>query len=100
MGVLQMNMIQNIVELDSADIDDAPVNPNRMSPDKYGALVRAIKRLGFLQPLVVEARSDGRFTMRDGHHRRRALVELGMDTCIPSVVVQPGQDAAAVMLAL
>lgn len=92
----------NVVDVPVDLIDPSPVNPNRMTDAKYLALVAAIRspKVGFLQPTVVEGpRPDGRYTMRDGHHRLRACQELGHAT-IPSVVVSPGDGVGAIMLAL
>lgn len=80
-------------------IDDAPINPNVMPEYKYRALVAAIGRFGFRQNVIVEAREDGRYTMRDGHHRKKAALELSM-TDLPAFVLEEGDDAAALMLAM
>lgn len=81
--------------IDLSLIDDAPSNPNVMPEAKYRALVSAIGRVGFWQPIIVEPGEGGRYTMRDGHHRARALRELGW-TRVPAVVVTPGTPADVV----
>jgi ParB-like chromosome segregation protein Spo0J len=73
-----------------------PDNPNRMSKDKFAKLLRNIERTGRYEPLVVrpcpqksckscEKKSpngDKRscFQIINGHHRLRALKELGYKT--------------------
>lgn len=61
----------------------AAENPNAMSEEKFDLLVGAIRRFGFLQPLLV--RPDG--TVVDGHHRLLAAQKLGM-TEVPCVVAE------------
>lgn len=73
-------------------ITEADRNLNVMQPSEFEALTRAIKRVGFLQPVLVRAgpiASDGapsNYTMVDGHHRLRAACELGMAE-VPAVVI-------------
>lgn len=66
-------------------------NPNSMEPGEFERLKSSIRTLGFLQPCVV-AKSEQSdvamsepYTMVDGWHRRRAMIELGA-THIPCVV--------------
>lgn len=56
-----------------------PDNPNRMSKGNFAKLVRNIERTGRYEPLVVRPKNDG-FQIINGHHRRRALQELGYTT--------------------
>ena len=72
------------------DICEAEVNPNVMEPEQYGMLVEAIRKVGFLQPLLVR-RTNGTVTCIDGHHRLRAAREVGLKT-VPCVTVDAGDD--------
>ena len=75
-------------------LDDHPGrNPNVMLEDDYRRLVRAIQRVGFLQPVLVRACASGRFTIVDGHHRIRAARELGLEK-VPCVVAEIDDDVA------
>jgi len=56
-----------------------PDNPNRMSKGNFAKLVRNIERTGRYEPLVVRPKDDG-FQIINGHHRWRALQELGYKT--------------------
>ncbi|MDT8302299.1 MAG: ParB/RepB/Spo0J family partition protein [Sedimentisphaerales bacterium] len=59
-----------------------PDNPNRMSKTKFAKLLRNIERTGRYEPLVVRTcpqKSDC-FQIINGHHRWRALRELGYKT--------------------
>lgn len=66
-------------------LEDAPTNANRMSDTRFRSLVERIRELGFLQPILVEPTSNGRFRIVDGHHRVRAARDLGL-TEVPAVV--------------
>ena len=60
-------------------LQDAPRNANKMEPGKYQALKLSIQKKGFLQPVLV-VRLKGaveRYRIVDGHHRIKALRELG-----------------------
>ncbi|MHC4507399.1 MAG: ParB/RepB/Spo0J family partition protein [Planctomycetota bacterium] len=56
-----------------------PGHPNRMSKINFARLVRNIERTGRYEPLVVRPRDDC-FQIINGHHRWRALRELGYTT--------------------
>lgn len=58
-------------------IHGADRNHNSMSEPAYLRLKAGIDELGFVQNLVVVPRDDGEFEIADGHHRHRALSELG-----------------------
>ena len=53
-----------------------PDSPNRMSKGNFAKLVRNIERTGRYEPLVIRPK-DGGFQIINGHHRWRALQELG-----------------------
>ena len=59
-----------------------PDSPNRMSKGKFAKLARNIKRTGRYEPLLVRPcpRRPGFFQIINGHHRCRALRELGYET--------------------
>jgi len=59
-----------------------PDNPNRMSKAKFAKLLRNIERTGRYEPLVVRPcpQKPGCFQIINGHHRWRALKELGHKT--------------------
>lgn len=63
-------------------------NSNSMPPHKYRMLVEFIRRVGWLEPVVVERRSDGRLHITNGNHRKRAGVEAGKDR-VPYVLAPP-----------
>ena len=73
------NQIQPIV-LDK--LIPHPGNPNRMSKANFAKLVRNIQRTSRYEPLVVRPASERQdcFQIINGHHRCRALRELGYKT--------------------
>ena len=72
-----------------------PGNPNRMSKKNFARLVRNIERTGRYEPLVVRRRGDC-FQIINGHHRCRALKQLGCE--IADAVVWDVDDAEADIL--
>ncbi len=56
-----------------------PDKPNRMSKKNFAKLVRNIERIGRYEPLIVRPcpQREGFFQLINGHHRCRALAELG-----------------------
>jgi len=67
-------------------------NPNRMDRGKFCALVEAIRRYGFVQPLLVRRRKDF-YEVVDGAHRLRAAKEAGLTT-VECVVVECDEEEA------
>ena len=59
-----------------------PDNPNRMSKTNFTKLLRNIERTGRYEPLIVRPSPErpGFFQIINGHHRCRALRELGRKT--------------------
>jgi ParB-like chromosome segregation protein Spo0J len=72
-----------------------PGNPNRMSKRNFARLVRNIERTGRYEPLVVRRHGDD-FQIINGHHRCRALQQLGYETA--DAVVWDVDDAEADIL--
>ena len=56
-----------------------PDNPNRMSEVTFAKLVRNIKRTGRYEPIVVRKKGDS-WQIINGHHRVKALKQLGYKT--------------------
>ena len=73
------NLIQSI-PLDK--LTAHPDNPNKMSKANFAKLVRNIKRTGRYEPLITrphKTKAD-RFEIINGHHRCRAIAQLGYKT--------------------
>ena len=90
----------NLRKIALVDLRDAPLNANRLAPEKYVQLVASIRRLGFLVPIIVRDDEEGGYEIVDGHHRAKAVREIGAETEIPAVVLEPGEDPQLAALAL
>lgn len=71
-------------------------NPNRMSDERYRALVAIIAEVGFSQPIIVRKAKGGKFEIIDGHHRRLVALELGIAS-IPSVIIDATDTIASAL---
>lgn len=75
-------------------------NPNAMDEPRYNALKRLIERYGFLEPVLVrplpEPDGEYEYEMVQGHHRMRAMVELG-HTVIPCIVRDLSDEEAVAL---
>ena len=76
-----------------------PDNPNRMSRGNFAKLVRNIKQTGRYEPVIVRPYPGraGFFQIINGHHRCRALAELGYK-CADCVVWEVDDRGADVLL--
>jgi ParB/RepB/Spo0J family partition protein len=83
-----------------------PGNPNRMGSGKFAKLVRNIERTGLYEPLVVrplrlergrDARDTEAYEIINGHHRRQALLKLGVKR-VDVVVWELDDEQADILL--
>ncbi len=79
-----------------------PDNPNRMSKAKFAKLLRNIERTGRYEPLVVRPcpQKPDCFQIINGHHRWRALRELGYKTAEALVWEVNDQDTDILLATL
>ncbi len=89
----------HISQVELASLRRAPRNANRLAPDQYKLLVESIRRIGYVQPILVSVDEDGDHEIIDGHHRVVAMMELGM-TNAQAVILAPGEDKRLVAMAL
>lgn len=73
-------------QVDPSAITARVDNPNRMEAHRFDQLCRAIKRAGFLQPVLVRDMEDGSMECVDGHHRLRAAQVVGLAE-VPAIVL-------------
>jgi len=69
-----------------SSIHEPKSNPNVMPKAMFERLVKAVKKVGFLQPIVVRPVDDNYYEIVDGVHRARAAGMAGM-TKVPCVVI-------------
>lgn len=75
-----------VVDIAVTSIDPNPNNPNEMSDEAFNRLVEEIREVGFLSPIIVVEKEDGRFKLLNGEHRWRAAMAANYEH-IPSVVL-------------
>lgn len=90
---------QKIVSLPIRQLHPHPGNPNRLSKAKFSKLIAHIKRTGQYEPLVVRPHpvKDGSHQILNGHHRARALKQLGY-TRADCVVFEADDDQTRLYL--
>ena len=72
--------MENVIQtVDIEKLIAHPDNPNRQSKSNFSKLVRNIERTGKYEPLVVRPHPQkaGYFQLINGHHRCKALEQLG-----------------------
>jgi hypothetical protein len=91
--------VQNIIQTIPLDkLIAHPLNANKMSEAVFKKLLRNIERTGMYEPIVVRKHPEmeAGFQIINGHHRVKALVELGYETA--DCVVWDVDDAEAAIL--
>lgn len=88
-----------IISAPIGSLRDAPTNANRLSDAKYRELVTSIRRIGFVVPIVARDLGNGDIEIVDGHHRVKAMRELG-EVEVPTLLVQGEEDPRLIALAL
>jgi len=82
------------IEVIPLDKLDANVwNPNVVPDDVMKHLEREYDRVGFLQPILVRQKTDGRYETIDGEHRAQALRTAKATTVHAVVVEMTDQEA-------
>lgn len=75
-----------ITDIEVAAIKSDGLNPNQMSEEQFGGLVRHIQDNGILNPIIVTES----MVLADGEHRVKAAKKLGMQT-VPGRII-PDDD--------
>jgi hypothetical protein len=81
------DQLPEIVVLPCSEIQENAWNPNVMQDDRMAQLVANVKRVGFVQPILVRPNvGDGRpYEIVDGEHRFRAARAAGLEF-VPCVI--------------
>ena len=97
-----MKVIEQGVEVTTRLIRRRTDNPNKMEPERFDLLVKAIEREGFLQPVLVRRVVDDEYTyeMVDGHHRLDAVESLGQTSILAVVIEADDAEALALQVGL
>lgn len=88
---------QEIASIEVARLYAHPANPNKLGESKFRKLVRQIERTGQYEPITVRRHplKRGAYQILNGHHRVRALKQLGRTRA--DCVVFHADDAQALV---
>ena len=91
---------KKIVAIKFDRLKEHPQNPNRMSRTNFRKLTSHIKRTGNYEPVIVRQHPTEKdcFEIINGHHRVKALSELGAED-VDCVVWDLNNDEALILLA-
>jgi ParB/RepB/Spo0J family partition protein len=79
------------------DLLEPSKNPNQMAAEDFSLLVEGIRRVGFLQPILVRPDAEsGKLRVIDGVHRLRAA-QLAEMALVPVVIGTFEEDEAAAL---
>src|SRR5262245_36341773 len=96
-------MLYSISTIETDKLKPGPWNPRKVkaSDDEDKQLKASIKQHGLIQPLVVTAGTEGsgNYLVVAGGRRLKAITALKIES-VPCVVVEIGEDAEAIELAL
>ena len=95
-----MRKVRQIVSVGVERLREHPGNPNVMNEAMFKKLIRHIKKSGNYEPVVVrdDPSEKGCYQILNGHHRVKALKELGYGQ-VDCVVWQVDDEEALVLLA-
>ena len=88
-----------VISVDVSLLIEHPENPNRMSKQQFVKLVEHLKKSGNYEPIVVRSHpyKTGFFEIINGHHRVKALKQLGHDK-VDCVVWKVDDDEVRILL--
>lgn len=87
-----------VKQIELSLIEPFPNHPYRVQDDQAMAeLVASIDESGIIEPLVLNSREDGRYTLISGHRRKRAAEILGMEA-VPAYVKALTEDEAVIAM--
>ncbi len=86
-----------VKSIDIAKLTAHPENPNRMNRSNFKKLTEHIRTTGNYEPVVVREHQGG-YQILNGHHRVRALTQLGYERA-DCVIWQVDDEQARILLA-
>lgn len=89
-----------IVELNIDAIDEIDNQPQKIHEDKIGRIIESMKIVGQLDPIIVipNPKKENRYLLIAGRHRRRACIQLGLDTVKAVIKKETNPDKQRLML--
>lgn len=89
-----------IVDLNIDLIDEIDDQPQKIHEDKIARIVESMKIVGQLDPIIVipNPKKENRYLLIAGRHRRRACIQLGLDTVKAVIKKETNPDKQRLML--
>ena len=78
--------------LNLSDIIPDPDNPNIMTAEQEAALTKSLNRFGFLEPIIVGPKKNGKHIVYNGNHRLKTLQESGNKTVPAYIIKRPEHE--------
>ncbi|MCY4490434.1 MAG: DNA methyltransferase [Thaumarchaeota archaeon] len=78
--------------LNLSDIIPDPDNPNVMTAEQEAALTKSLNRFGFLEPVIVGPKKNGKHIVYNGNHRIKTLIESGNKTVPAYIIKRPEHE--------
>jgi ParB family chromosome partitioning protein len=90
---------RKIIDIPIELLDEHPDNSTifNINNEELTELAVSIKAIGVQQPLLVEAKEDGRYTIIAGHRRKRAAEMINRKT-VPCVIKQDDIDTETILV--
>lgn len=77
MAKVGKNLGMRLEKIDIEKLEPNPWNPNEMTEEMLSNLSLEIKRVGYLQPILVRPHKEGKYQIIDGEHRWIAMKRSG-----------------------
>lgn len=84
----------SVIEINPAELQPCPWNPNRLDPQDEVKLDNSILKLGMFKPILVRRLPDGAIEVVGGHYRRESAMRLGLPT-VPVIDLGEVSDSRA-----
>ena len=92
-SIIQMPVkIPKQTTLNLSDIIPDPDNPNIMTAEQEAALTKSLNRFGFLEPIIVGPKKNGKHIVYNGNHRLKTLQESGNKTVPAYIIKRPEHE--------
>ena len=90
--------LPKIYNIPLSEIDDFPDHPFQVRLDEdMDQLVESVKERGFITPITLRQKADGRYEIVSGHRRRKACELAGLAT-VPAEIKKLTRDEAIILM--
>lgn len=92
------NRLPKIFDIPLTEIDDFPDHPFKVRLDEdMDQLIESVKNRGFITPITLRRKEDGRYEIVSGHRRRKACELAGLET-VPAEIKELTRDEAIILM--